>query len=453
MSSIQMASLIQKVALTIQSHQLAGKKDRILVAFSGGADSTAMAVVLERLGLDLVLGHVDHGMRRDSQFDVGHCSRTAKRLSVDLLTKRVKVEPPTEAEARARRYEALEKMMKECGASRIATGHTKDDQAETVVMRIRRGGFPLGIPYRRGSIIRPILDLRRNETELVCQLEGIDYLLDPTNYDLSFQRNLIRHSVLAGAGAGTIERLVGAADESRSSINALNDEFLRACSFGDVVIAPGQVEVLREFLTESSSEMRRHTIARALDSISIQPSSRLMRDVEKKVLPTTGARLDLPSSRSVRSTKKWLVFGTDPQTVDLPTFDVVVPGSAVSAEWGFGMTVEEAAPQPLDATWEQVVSGDAIEDGRHLLVRRWKPGDRFHPLGAPGSKKLQDFFVDSGVPRDVRGAVPIVEYAGSIVWVVGMRIDDRFKITSSTQRALRLSVFTTVAGVKGPAVT
>lgn len=443
MSSKQLASIAQKVARTIGNHQLAGVEDRILAAFSGGADSTAMAIVLRKLGFDLVLGHVDHSMRPDSYLDVEHCSRTAELLGLDFVTIRVTVEPPTEAAARDRRYEALEEMNRVCNATRIATAHTRDDQAETVVMRLRRGGFPLGIPYRRGSVIRPLLDLRRTETELVCALEGVDYLLDPTNFDLGYQRNLIRHSALAEAGDDTIQRLVQSADESRALVDALDEGFVRAISEGHVAIAPGQVEVRRDFLAAASYELRSHTIARALESISTKTSSALTRDIAKKVLPKTGSRLDLPGSRSVWATRQWLVFGSDARTVDLPVFDVEVPGSAMSREWGFGIRIEEAAPELLDGTWEQVISGDEIEDGAHLLIRQWRPGDRFHPLGAPGKKKLQDFFVDAGVPRGERASVPIVEHKGSIVWVLGMRIDDRFKITPSTRRALRVSVFPT----------
>lgn len=187
---------LRVVTESIERNSLAGPRDRILVAFSGGADSTALTFILKALGYDIVLGHVNHQMRPDSGADARYCTAVAAQLDLPIGTAVVEVDPPTEAQARQVRYEALELMASECGAGLIATGHTMDDQAETVVMRIDRGGFPKGIPARRGRIVRPLLDLRRADTEAVCAENGLEFLVDPSNADEHFHRNFIRHRVM-----------------------------------------------------------------------------------------------------------------------------------------------------------------------------------------------------------------------------------------------------------------
>lgn len=250
-----MKTALQTVTETIARDSLALPSDRILVAFSGGADSTALALILQSLGYDLVLGHVDHQLRPESGDDARHCVEAAAEFGLRIATTLVQVVPPTEARAREVRYEALESMAAQAGANLIATGHTMDDQAETVVMRIDRGGFPKGIPARRGRIIRPLLDLRRAETEAVCEANGVEFLTDASNADERFRRNFIRRRVMPDLEEAIpdLVRLAGTA--AKVAVRTLPPKTSPAKSAEPVVLP--EVDLLIPGTTESRQWMLR----------------------------------------------------------------------------------------------------------------------------------------------------------------------------------------------------
>lgn len=372
---------------------------RILVAFSGGADSSALAVVLHQLGFDVVLGHIDHQMRPNSGLDAAHSVDAAKSWEVPIEVVRVVVRPRTEAEARRQRYAALGDIADRMGCTAIATGHTLDDDAETVAMRLSRGGFALGIPAVRGRIVRPLLDVRRADTYAFCVANGIDFVTDPTNEDPRFTRNRIRKEltetkVLELAELGRRNRLV-------------------------VGVTP------------------RSRIAQALSERGVEPKGSLLSDIERKVLGHRGIRLSVSKELSVWSEGERLVIGC--WSDEVPQLPELHPGKTTlhSPEWGLSFTVNftmGAGPGVHVAELDR----EAIGDGP-LTIRQWRPGDRFVPLGSTGSKKLQDFFTDVKVLRRDRHRVPILLAGDRIAWVVGHRIDDRFKVRSTTKSVLRLA--------------
>jgi tRNA(Ile)-lysidine synthase len=430
----------ETAAETIARHHMIDPGDRVLVAFSGGADSTATVLLLQELGHDLVLGHVDHGMRVDSAEDAAHCTRVAARLGLPFLQSRVTVDPPTQAEARRVRYEALERMAAQSGAARIATGHTMDDQAETVLMRLERGGYGLGIPPVRGRIIRPVLDLRRSDTEQVCRSTGLEFCKDPSNRNPKYRRVVMRESLAAGPES-EVARLAAVADAARSESDlvAVDVEQLWLYCVADWT---EDTRVKRSELAGATRPVQHQLVRKAARRAGVEPTNRLVDDILRKVLPVTGARLALPDGISVWSEREEMVFGRFREQGTLPEVKLNHSGTTVLPGWGLRFTLEEVpvpAETPRIATRStEVLDASLVADG--LSVRQWLPGDRFHPLGGPGSRKLQDFFVDSGVPRAARHRVPVVVSGNRIVWVAGHRLDDRFKLRPETTRALRLTV-------------
>ena len=159
-------------------------------AVSGGADSMALLVLATQVSTEVKAIHVDHGIRENSQEEADFVFQNAQTLGADFESLTIKVQPGTNLEARARkaRYSVLPK--------KVLTGHTADDQAETILLALMRGSAWHGLSGIRPSPQRPILKLRRAETEAVCQEFSIDFFRDPSNKNLLFRRNQIRHQVL-----------------------------------------------------------------------------------------------------------------------------------------------------------------------------------------------------------------------------------------------------------------
>ncbi|HEX2053839.1 MAG TPA: tRNA lysidine(34) synthetase TilS [Actinomycetota bacterium] len=428
------------VAATIGREQMIPGGERVLAAFSGGADSTALVLLLHKLGCDLVLGHVDHGMRPDSGYDAGHCAEVAGRLGLPFLSRRVSVNPPTQAQARLMRYQALEEMAAQAGASRIATGHTLDDQAETVRMRLDRGGFGLGIPPVRGRIVRPLLDLRRADTEQVCREAGIRFVHDPSNENPHYRRVAVRRE-LASATQEDVQRLAELADRTRLqaaetavAVQQLWERSVRRS--GD------QMVIERSALRPAAAPVASQLVRRAAGELGVELTSAAVSDILRKVVPVTGARLDLPAGVAVWSERSRVVFGRYLVDRVLPEMQIFVPGTTRLPAWELSLSAaEEPRPREVRSAGQRLSEVvDASEVGSVVTVRQWRPGDRFHPLGSPGTRKLQDFFVDAGIPRSERSSVPIVSAGDRIVWVAGHRLDDRFKVTAFTSRVLRLTL-------------
>lgn len=433
-ASVQTTEAI--VSETIGRESLLDPSDRVLVAFSGGPDSCALAIVLKDLGFDVVLGHVDHGMHALAREHAGRAMEIARSLELELHTAIVSVEPPTEAEARARRYEALEGMADQLGATKIATGHTLDDQAETVLMRLGRGGHAIGIPLKRGRIVRPLLDIRRSDTESVCRASGIDFLDDPTNLDVRFSRNLIRHRVFPSFPDEVVVALAHMGDRSRGMIEEA-DLAVKEAWHSSVTADEERIAVRRDAIGAGGG-IASQLIRAVLLELGIEATSQLVADIREKVAGTTGAMLHLPGGLAVWSESDRVVFGKVIER-SYPEVSIELVGTTRLDEWGIEVIGEEEAPGPLN-TSKLIAVFDFDRLGQTATIRSRRPGDRFRPLGMSDNKKLQDFFVDRKVPRMERDSVPLMVAGDEIAWVIGHRIAEVFKVSGDTRRAIKMEV-------------
>lgn len=366
----------------------------------------------------------------------------AERLGLPFESARVRVDPPSEAEARRVRYLALEEMAERVGVGKIATGHTLDDQAETVLMRLGRGGYPMGIPPRRGRIVRPILGLRRSHTERICREAGVGFIEDPSNADERFTRNRLRHRVLCHLDERSVVRLARLGEAARLRAVALAEQVERLSCF-IAHFGVGVAELDRGALLQLAPDVSRAVIRRTLERLGLAPTSRLVRDISVKVVPTTGARLDLPLGGCVWSERERIVVGEWPATPPIPPAPVAVPGRTALSDWGLQIIAEEVPAPPRAkrlATPDLETFMDRSRLGEGLVVRQRLQGDSFHPLGAAGTRKLQDFLVDEKIPRWARDRVPILVCGNRILWVIGYRIDDACKLTTASSKAIRIRV-------------
>lgn len=457
--------LLEKVQQTIGRHQMLARGDTVVVAASGGVDSMVLLCLLLRLRvqyrLSLHVAHLDHGLRGSESADAAlFVSRQCDAYQVAVTIARADGaalrDPPggsVEAAARDLRYRFLERVADEQGATRIALGHHQGDQAETVLMNLIRGTGVRGlggIPPVRGRIIRPLIECSREEIERFARTEGVRYVEDSSNYLPCYTRNRIRLKLLPELARRYNPRIVEAL-ASTATIFEAEDALLSALAeeqLPAVVMARSSREVALSVsrLAALPAALRRRLIRRGVHllrgdrpGLSVQQTLAL-----ERLLLSKGVRGALHAANGVRATKAGdrvtLSVEEDQSRGSFDAFalgvpcQTAIPGSSLRLQTEL---FENRAEVQLAADpWTAFL--DADRAGKELVVRSWQPGDRFIPLGMSGQKKLQDFFVDLKVPRHQRQRVPLVVSAGEIAWVVGFRVDERFKVTDSTRRILRV---------------
>lgn len=432
--------------------------EAVLVAVSGGSDSVALLDVLgvlrESLGLTLTVVHVHHGLRPEADAEAEGVRRLCERLGVACHVERVTVRraPPwdgLEAESRRARHAALERVARVIGAARIATGHTADDQAETVLMRLLQGAGPRGlggIAPVRGLLIRPLIETRRPAIEEYLGGRGLTWAEDPSNRDVRFLRNRIRHDLLPFmaelTGASVVDALGRSAAAARAVVADL-EERARA-ELAHLATRDGagwslDVGSLAERPIELAAEVLRQAAALLGETRPLRgPAQRALRRLLGEAPPRRAARLGrLAVERSGRRlrvgpvalpalvARVWPV----PGALELPEINARL-GARIIARTG-DYTVPRA---PGRAAFD----ADALPSA--LAVRARRRGDVFSPFGAPALRRLKSFLIDAGVPRWQRPRTPLVEAGGEIIWVAGIRRGSIAPVTAATTRVLELAL-------------
>lgn len=436
-----------------------------VLAVSGGVDSMVMLHLLLRLRTryhaSLHVAHLNHDLRgaesaEAANFVRSHCEAHQIPVTITRAEGRALRDRGVgslQAAARDLRYRFLEQVADEQGADSIALGHHRDDQAETVLMNLLRGSGVRGlggIPPVRGRIIRPLIDCSREEIERYARKEGISYVEDSSNRSLSYSRNRIRLELLPWLAKQYNPRVVPTLANTARILEA-EDALLNAMAEKELCAA--LISQSREELVLSIPRMA--TLPTAMRWRIIRRSAECLRDGRSgltfqqillidRLLLTEGAQGTIQASGGLRARRAGngivLSVGEDQVRGRISSFPLVVPGLTAIPDSSLSLRSDLLEEWP----WSELPSDawtallDADRTGKELYVRGWEEGDRFIPLGMGGRKKLQDFFVDAKVPRDRRGGVPLVISGGQIAWVVGFRVDERFKVTDSTRRILRV---------------
>ena len=443
---------------TIRRHELFRGGDVVLVAVSGGADSVALLDVLcslaSPLGLRLECVHVHHGLRPEADADADFVRDLCLTLGVPFHFERVDVrrQPPwegLEAEARRVRHAALQERARLVGAARIATGHTADDQAETVLMRLLAGAGPrglAGIAPAHGPIVRPLLEARRVEIVDHLKSRGLDWREDVTNRDPIFLRNRLRHDVLPhlsrALGSDVAAALCRSASLCRRLVTDLEGhaeaELGRVATQGPTgFVLP--VSELQAKPDELAAEVL-FSAAAALGDVRPRRAA-IHRAVRRLLRAETPRRAVKLGPLCVERSGKWLRVGP----VRLPTLDrgaLPVPGSVELAGVGLRLTArrfDRALDYALPREPRRVAFDADLLPGA-LTWRGRRSGDRFTPFGHQRERRLKTFLIDAGVPRWERARVPILESGGEIVWVAGVRRASCAPISKHTKRILEVTL-------------
>jgi tRNA(Ile)-lysidine synthase len=425
-----MSALVERVAA--QFDRLAPPNAAVLLAVSGGADSLAMLDLLVRgaalHGRPLVVGHVDHGIHPDSAAVADRVARVAEELGVAFLCRRLELgASASETTARRARRRALRAMAHDAGAEAIALAHHREDQAETVLLRVLGGSGPSGLaamPARRGPWLRPMLECDRAELRAHLATTGLSPWQDPANEDPRHLRSWLRNvalPLLQQRFDRLTDALVGVAHQASRDRSAWNE--VPALLEGlDLRHEPGAI------------------------SVAAPPLQGYRSAVQDAVLSALGRRFGVPlGAKRRKAVRRMLAGGRSGAQVAL--------GPALEAELTFDRLVlrrpvQVIAGVPLPATgllkigtWQARVAkvtasmeaervGHRVElPAGEYLIRSWRPGDRIRPLGGKGSRTVAELFKEAQVSAGARKGWPVVVLAAddaTLVWVPGICRSDGY---------------------------
>lgn len=445
-----MNTTISKVLSFSKDRELFPAGSTVLAAVSGGADSMALLDILVRssddFGIEKVIAfHLNHRVRgeealQDEQFVDSYCRIHQIPLIVNRLTED-EVTGHSEALLRDLRYRYLAKAKEETGADLIALGHTKSDQAETVLFRIMRGSGLLGaagMRERSEHLVRPLLCLTRDETERYCIEAGIRFCKDSTNDDDRFARNYIRHRIIPVARKmfPTVEeRLMCFSEIARDA-----DSFFRekADQYLSENVSNGVLSLQALQPGNERNIVLEYCLLRYLDQNGIPYDAE---DISKGIrLFLKDGVMQLKGGHVLLSSRKQLFI--DPE---VPEICQIIDRVPCSAEFIPGKTVSfivESLPNiqisPADSLFYSCLDYDKVNDS--LLVRNWRDGDRFTSMRRHCTKSLKKYFAERGLTIPEKKQQVIVQSGDRIVWLEGEGVCPEFAVNSRTNKVLRIDI-------------
>jgi tRNA(Ile)-lysidine synthase len=468
--------LLERVRAFIRQRDLIDADARVAAAVSGGSDSVALLHILRELDAagDLRLAgvaHFNHQLRPAADDDERFVEEHARDLGVpfvsdreDIAARATRERRSIEDAARRGRHEFFDRARAALGADVVALGHTRDDQAETFLLRLVRGAGPRGLGgmhAKHGAIVRPLLACGRSELRAWLAERGCRFVEDETNSDLAVPRNRVRHELLpliaAHFNPSIVDTLAGEAEllqEQWAWMEEASAPFLATPAELDVAELKALPPALQRIVVwramtavsggrtigfdHASAALRLIESGGAVDA----PGVRMQRIGGKVVLLIRGSRGSRGSRGALGAQGSGSVHLANP--ANQFEYQLSIPGEVLVAEAGWRVSAENAQDRAtIDAS--AVAGNGAMAFVRRdlvresLVVRNRRPGDRFRPVGLGGSKKVQDLFVDRKLPRGERDGVPlVVDGSDRIVWVAGYGIDEAFRVTDSSQAVLVL---------------
>ncbi len=429
----------RKFKETIRKHKLIEPGDRILVAFSGGPDSTVLLHFLflfsQEFGYSLAVAHLNHGLRKEADDEEEFCKARAEEYDLHFVSKKLDVRKYAkekglniEEAARKLRYSFLEETTKELSLKKIATGHTLSDQAETLFYRLIRGSGISGLsgihPLREGKYIRPLLFISRKEILEFLQRTSIPYIQDPSNYDISYDRNWIRHKlfpfieerfpwvqeVLSREAMifyqenQWIEEIIQKELEERLRAKKLLTENWETLNAGF------KRRLVREFLRKMRGDLRRINFDHIEHILGLTP----------------GQQYFLPGGeRAMRLSNSLFYLGRLPKVKQ------------------FSLKIEGEGEYEIKDLWKMKIRkfkghGDfARNDIAYvsgikfpITVRNWREGDKYMPIGAEERRKLSNIFNSRKVPGPLRKFFPVFISEQQIFWAYLIPVSEKFRFNN-----------------------
>jgi tRNA(Ile)-lysidine synthase len=416
-----------------------------IVLVSGGPDSTSLAAgLVQQCGRPNVHAlHLNYGLRDSAAADEQICRRLCALLRIDLRVERPRLgEGNVQAAARDARYAAAERLRERLGCEWVATGHTRTDVAETVLYRLASSPGRralLGLPPRRGRVVRPLLGVDRAEARRLATDAALPFADDPTNLDPRFARNRIRAEVLPALRevSPQVERNLAEtraelAEETRV-LDRIVAELLEAGGAG-----PGASAIPADALQDAEPALRRlvlRALAERAAGGTVPLGRRRAAEIWRLAAHPEGGEVDLGRGLRAVCEAGLIRFSLADDQLPEPV-GLTVPGRC---RFGLWEVRAELSPSRIEANGPERAILDAGALGPDIVVRAWREGDRIRPLGMSGTKTLQDLFTDRKVPRSLRHQLPVVTSRDRVAWVAGVAVSEEFRLSGAADNVAILS--------------
>jgi len=462
---IDMQAICEHVFNTCLSADLIETGDCIMVAVSGGPDSTALLHILNdlkpRLNIELAAAHFHHGLRgEEADRDAGFVEQLSNELGLpfimewgDVAGYREKNRLSLQEAARDLRLQFLEEARRSMGARKIALGHTRDDQTEELVMRLIRGTGPEGLAgmlmMRDNVFIRPLLHIPKADLLHFLRERGLAYVEDKSNQDLRYLRNRIRHQCLP-----LLRELNPSLDLALHRLSFLaqvDNGYWRQEQFNllrQLVIYEheGLLVMDRSGLCGQHGALLRRLLKSAGATVSGSSKALNFSHINSVYEAIQGGspntHLDLPHGLQVDVSYREVVFSRRDSFKSGFIYTLEKPGFLAMEKIQSQLVIEHrpmTGAEELDlGPWQAVVDAGLLD--WPLTIRSVHPGDRMLPLGMENHKKLKDLFINRKVPRWKRPLLPVIESGSDIIWVAGIGPGEQVKVTSQTSSFLHIAL-------------
>lgn len=453
----------EKVIKYIEENKLLEKKDKVLVALSGGPDSVCLLHMLYTLRdiyeFELGAVHINHMLRgEESDGDEEYVEKLCDNLGIKCYVKRIDIDYIAEEQkislevaGRQERYKVFEELKKQYGYNKVAVAHNANDQAETILMRLMRGTGLEGLTgikaIRDGNIIRPILCLNRDEIEKYCESNKLYPRIDSSNKEKVYSRNKVRLDILPYMRENFNDDIIDSLNRMALLLqkdNEFIEEYSNKCYNVYCEEGCNGLVISKELFIKEKEAIVTRVIKKSFKKISKSYQNFEMKhiyDIATLTQKSSGKMINLTNNIIAQNIYGDIILKVKKSdNIVNEAIEVNIDSDFMVLEYGKYKIKFEKNVNKADFSKNNLIKlFDYDKIDKEIIIRNRNDGDKIVPLGMKGSKKLKDIFIDLKVPRDERKDIPIVAIGERIAWVVGCKTSDEFKITKDTKNILKIT--------------
>jgi len=453
---------IKQIENFITKYSLISNNDKIVLGVSGGADSVALLEVLNELkvtyNLRLFVVHINHGLREEAKEEAEYVESLCKERDIPFylfkedvkeLSKKMMI--GVEEAGRFLRYESFEKVLKEVKADKIAVAHNSNDLSETMLFNLFRGTGVKGLASilpKRGNIIRPLLCVQRSEIEEFLKERQVSFCIDKSNFSNEYSRNRIRNNILPVITDEICKDAISHMNETASLLRELNEFASAYCesAFSKIAKREGKtVSFDKELFLKESVYIKKMLIKRAIDELVPHNKDITHLHVEAvlDISDKDGSKkVNLPYEIEVTASYKTITFERESEAKE-KLGELMIPIKDGTYSFGGYKVDVRIIKKDLNYAYSQKTYTKCFDCDKiqgSLMMRSRSTKDEIVVNSSGSKKRLKDYMINEKIPVDKRESIPILAVGNAVLWVVGFRISEAFKISKDTKRVMEISV-------------